>query len=1479
MSKLNYFGIERAMRSSNVIIVITFALMLVGVIALMKMPRNEFPAFTIRQGVIVGVYPGATSSEVEQQLTTVVENYIFSYKEVKKAKTYSHSQEGIMYIFVELNDDVKNADQFWSKLRHGLSELKMTLPVGVVALIANTDFGDTSALLITLSSNTMGYKDLEKQLKALENECRKIPATSKIKHYGLQKEKIFVNVKPELLNEYNIKSLSLLGSYQTNGMVSYAGSLDDGKQVRPVQFPANYDSEKDLGEQIVYADPNGNVVRLKNIANIERRYEKPESFIKQNGRKTILLSLEMEPGNNIVQFGKDVDKALATFKSHCPKEIEVAKVSELPKYVSDSVNNFMKEFIIAIVAVILVTMILLPFRVASVAGITVPISVLITLSLLYFFGIELHTVSLASLILVLGMIVDNSIVIIDNHVEKVDQGISPWHAAIKSARELIAPIIVATLAIMAAYIPLGFMVPGTAGEFMMTIPIVVSTALVVSILVALFLVPYLNFVFIKKGLKRTNARKRSSFLDILQRWFDNSLEKAFRFPKWVIGIGIATIIIAIILFKTTDQQLFPEMERNQFAVEVYMPTGTALNTTQKVVDSLESILLKDKRVTNVTSFIGTSSPRFHTVYAPQMPSANYGQLLINTVSDKATREIVGEYEPKYSDNFVSGHVKWKILAMQISSSPIEIRISSDSVKNIRKVESQINQILDKTEGVGWVRNDWNQARQNIIVNLDKDKSSRLCYFKGLVASSLNIGLDGIPLTTIWEEDYPVDVILTQESSEIKDINTVKNQYITSPVTFDAVPLRSIATFTPGWTEGTIVRRNGVPTLTIMVDNNKQGVASAILEKLRPQIEKIQLPEGTSVSYGGDYEAQQEVFVPMGIALMVSILFIYFILLIQFRKSKIALLIMSAMLLTLPGAVLGLKLMSYPFSITAFIGITSLCGMVVRNGIILIDYASELKEKQKMHVRDAALAAGKRRLRPIFLTSAAAAVGVIPMILSRSALWGPLGTVICFGLLVSMVLTLYILPVLFTFTYSDKPKRPGIWSVPKLAKVILPGLLLLPVFGNQVSAQSLTLDSCRKLALENNRKIKEAELQVRASQQQKKEAFTQYFPKVDATVMGMWSSDYLIKGKTPAMNLPVWDGQNPGMLQNPDLFAFVPPISLELLDYLKTAAVTVAVPVFTGGRIYNGNKLAAKAVEISTCQKSLTTSTVLLKNEELFWKLQSLFEKEKTLMKFQNLLDTLCRDVSNYTKAGLVQQNDLLKVQLKQQQLKSDKFKLDNGIEMSKRALCQHIGVAYDSSLIFEMQKFEENPVKMELDPATAVKGRFEYQLFNEAIEAKELQRRMTAGEYLPQLSVVGTGFTYDAMNTTSNNTLALVSLSVPVSGWWGGSHKMKLQQLEIQKARTELDENTELLCLQIRNAMNAVNEAQWQIKNARQSVELAGENLKISQDNYKAGVTGVSDLLEAQALYQQALDDLNQAQCDYQVSLANYKNSIGVVQN
>lgn len=1458
--------IEGAMRHRNVVLIITGVLIIAGVIALLKMPRNEYPQFTIRHGVIVGVYPGATVSEVEEQLTKKVENYIFSYKEINKSKTYSYSKDGIMYIFVELNDNVKNADEFWSKIKHGLDEMKRTLPPGVIALVANSDFGDTAALLITLSSDTRSYHELEQQLEKLETEIRKIPATSKMRRYGLQQEKIYIHIRQEKLNEYNIKTLGLLGAYQTNGLVGYAGKIKDSSMYLPVHLPPSFRSEADLAEQIVYADPRGNVVRLKDIATIERRYEDPDNYIKQNGKRTILLSLEMQPGNNIVEYGRQVDEAIARFQKHCPSDITVAKISELPKYVRDSVNDFLREFFIAIAAVILVTIILLPMRVASVAGITIPIAVFITLSILYMLGVELHTVSLASLILVLGMIVDNSIVVIDNHVEKVDHGISPWHAAIKSAEQLVAPIVTATLAIMVTYVPMAYLVPGTAGEFLETIPIVVSVALTVSILVAIFLVPYLNFVFIKKGIKQKSG---DSFLNKLQDWFDARLEQAFQHQRLVVGIGVVAVALAIAWFTTIDQQLFPELERNQFAIEVYLPTGSSLENTANVMDSIERMLLRDKRIVNVTAFVGTSSPRFHAAYAPNMPASNYGQFVVNTISDKATREVADEYGPRLMNHFANAHVKFKILALLLNKAPVEIRISSDTIAHIRQVQREIERILDQTPHIAWYRNDWEDKQQYIQVNVDRDRANRLGLSKAYIATSIMTGTDGIPLTTIWEGDYPIQVVLKQEDKGVKNVAKLNNQYVTSAYTYQAIPLRSLADFTPAWEEGNIVHRNGIRTLMISIDNDNQMAASRIFEKIRPQIEKIPLPEGTHIEYGGDYEAQQEVFNPMLVALIISIGFIFFILLFEFKKEKTVLLIMSAMLLTFPGAVLGLKLMGYPFSLTAFVGISSLCGMVVRNGIILVDYIRELREKQQMTVKEAAIAAGKRRMRPIFLTSAAASVGVIPMILSRSPLWGPLGTVICFGLLVSMVLVLFILPIVYTYIYSDKPKKQGFWSIPLRPVVIL---LMLGLATPSLLGQGtvLTVDSCKRLAWQNNWEVKKISMELEAARQLKKEAFTNYFPKISAGAAVTRFNDYLIKTQIPEMKLPVFSVTPTGP-QPTNQFTYFPGMPLNLFDYLNVGYVVAAQPVFTGGRIINGNKLAATAVEINQEQLKNTQTEAMVKAEELFWQYIALQQKRATIDRYLQLLDTLSRDVTVARKAGLINQTDLLKIQLKQNELKVTKLKLNHGINLAREALLQHIGLPNDTTVQFVADSIVvDDPNNYFTDREAAIKDRSEYRMLEGLVKAEQLQKRMAVGECLPQISAGVSGLYLDAADRTTTRGLIFATVSVPISDWWGGSHKIHQHQAKVNEAQFRLEQTADLLKLQIQKAFNELTENYFQVQTARQSVDMATENLRITTDNYKAGVMSVADLLEAQAEYQKALDSLTEAQCNFQVAKARY---------
>lgn len=1005
--------IENILRYKQLIIITTGILVLFGVAALNQMPRDEFPEFKIRQGLVIGIYPGATSEQVEEQLTKKVENYLFQFASVDKKKTHSISKENVMVIYVEVNKNEKDPKVFWTKLNHGLNELKRELPSGVISLYADDDFGNTSALLLAVESETKTYKELEKYIEKFEDKIRKIPATSRVKHFGLQKEEINVYIDDAKLTNYGIKPLMIFTALKPQGMVNFAGQIDDGKFIRPIHIPSGYKTESDIANQIIYSDPLGNVVRVKDVGKVVREYAEPDSYIRLNGKKCLIVSLEMLHGNNIVQYGDEVKKEIEKFKSEIPSDVHVGIISDMPSFVSKSIMNFLKEFGIAIFSVILVTVLLLPRRVALVAASAIPISILITLGIMWATGMDLQTVSLAGLIIVLGMVVDNAIVIIDNYVEKLDQGISPHDAASQSVTDLFGSVFSATLILIFSFAPMAMIMTGLAGDFVKSLPQTVALALIVSLLVAVIMVPLMCFIFIKEGINSENNKgKKVAFLKWLQSFYDKVLEKSFKKKKTVVIIGATSFFVGLLIMMITPQQPFPFFERNQFAVEVSLPVGSSLQQTDAVLKEIENKLRKDTRVKEIAAFVGTSSPRFNTLYAPKFPAKHFGQLLVITESSKATKEILDEYSKKYSNSNPNAHIKWKQLEMSFSEAPIEVRISGDSISTIKKVASQVSDIMRGIEGTSWVRTDYKQPLQSIKLELKQDEVSRLGYSKTILDYSLMVGTNGFPVSTIWENDYPINVNLRVDKKVKTSVDDIMNQYVTSPFIVSSVQVRQLADVKPEWTEGEIARRNGIHTITVKVDVERGIYATDVFNKAKPIIDNIKLPDGVEINYGGEYEMNNEEVTPIYYSMGISIAIIFIILLVQFGNIKTSLLIMMTMPLSIIGAAVGVKITGYPFGVTALIGIIGLMGIIVRNGIIYISYAEELRRERGHTLEEAAISSAKRRMRPIFLTSAAAAVGVVPMIISGSPLWGPLGAVICFGLIFGLILSLIVLPVLY-----------------------------------------------------------------------------------------------------------------------------------------------------------------------------------------------------------------------------------------------------------------------------------------------------------------------------------------------------------------------------------------------------------------------------------------------------------------------------------
>jgi len=1010
--------IELALKHRQISLSIAGLLVVFGLYALFNMSRNEFPEFTVRQGLVIGYYPGASSKQVEEQLTDKVEEYLFSFQEVDKSKTYSFSKDGMMYIYVEITEKPNKVETeaFWSKLKHGMLLLQRQLPDGVLGILVNSDFGSTSAVLLAVESKDRPYKELEKYVKSLESEIRKIPSLSKISHTGNLKEQIGIYVDNNKLASYGLNAGLVMQAIKNQGMVSPSGKVKGNTINRPIYVETYYSSESDLAQLIIRSDENGNIIRLKDIADVRREYEDPDAYVTTNGTKCIVISMEMQPGKNIVKFGEELDDHLESLTRNFPSDIKLSKLANQPEVVNDSISHFMKEFGIALIAVVIITMLLLPLRIAGVAGATIPITILCTLAIMYMFKIELNTVTLAALIIVLGIVVDDPIVVIDNHVEKLDHGFSLWDAAVGSAKELFPSVFTATLAISATFAPLMIFLDGIASDFISIFPITIIIALSLSLIISMLLVPFLNTVLIKKGLtdhsKKDEVKAKKTMLDRLQGFYNSALEKAFIHDRLTVAAAVVAVLLGIVFLGNVPQQLFPKVERNQFAVEIYLPTGNNLKSTAVVVKEVEKKLAKDKRVVHYTSFIGSGSPRFHTVYAPSLPALNYAQILVNTTAEETTEEILKEYQHTYSDSIPDAYIRMKQLSMIAALAPIEIRISGDSIADLKAVGAKVTAMTKGVKDVMWVRTDYEEMNQAFELKIKPDEAGRLGFTKKDLSDALAMNFQGLSATRLWENDYDINVSVKTARDLRNKPSDISNQYIASLSTRSVVPIRQIADLDQVWTEGQIAHRNGVKTLTVRVDTEKDAVPAEVLGRFKEEVDALELPAGVTITYGGEREEMIKNMGPMGLSLLASIVLIFFILLFHFKGLKHAGLSLVTMPLSLFGAGLGLILTGYPFGFTSFVGMLSLCGIVVRNGIILIDFAGEMRIHEGMTVKQAAIHAGERRMRPIFLTSAAAAVGVIPMIISKSSLWGPLGTVICFGLLFSMVLTLFVLPVLY-----------------------------------------------------------------------------------------------------------------------------------------------------------------------------------------------------------------------------------------------------------------------------------------------------------------------------------------------------------------------------------------------------------------------------------------------------------------------------------
>jgi len=1471
--------VKASLKYKQVTLTVLFLVFAVGIYSLLTMPRREDPKLTVPIGLVTVYYPGATAAQVEEQVTKKLEQYLFQYEEVLKAKTYSTTRDGVVIVNVWLNDDVKKPDIFWSKLRHQLLISKaLDLPQGVKGPFVNSDFGDTEAMLIAIESNESSYAQMRIYAQMLQDNLRTISATSKIKCIGEQKEQITVYFNSDKLSQYGISLSQVIKVLQSQNTVSPTGELNTENSKVTLYTSGHYNTENEIENQIVGTSKSGSVVRLSDIANLKREYAEPTSNITVNSHKTLIVAVQMKEGNNIVWFGKDVKKKLDEVAKQLPNNVKLTTIVNQPKMVDENVSHFLREFLIAIISVIIVIALLLPFRIAAVAATAIPMTISVTFAMLHIFGIELHQVSLVALIVVLGMVVDDAIVVADNYVELLDKGVERWTAAWRSAFDLIIPILTATVTIIASFMPM-IILTGPIGEFIHDLPITVTIALASSFVVAMVLTPLLCFFFIKKGLNdhqaESTTKRKTSLLDIMQSAYDKAIEWGVRNPKTLIGGSLLTIVLALILFKTEVRQRFmPYAERNQFVVELWMPTGTKLDKTHEAILRIENLVKNDKRVVSYATFSGTSAPRVYYNFAAEVPVTNYAQMLINTTSDETTEILADELSKKIEDIVPEGLAQVRLMQQgQHLDAPVEVRIYGDDINQLKKIGNDVKTIIKHTKGNHFVNDDFKEDFYGVDIQL-KEGANRLGFSTSSVSQLIYIGFKGYPVTTMYEGDNPVDIVLRMNDKDRQSFQNLEDVYVQSPITGANIPLRQIADIKPKWQNGRIMHRNGMRCLTVRSETTDGVLPAELLKVIQPKIAKLQLPMGYQIEYGGEYFNKNELSGRMMVALMISLVLIFLVLLFQFRNLKETGIVMLTIPLSLFGAIFGLVITNNTFGFTSILGLISLSGIVVRNAIILIDHTNELLGKG-MDIRTAAIEAGKRRLRPIFLTAMAAAIGVLPMIISGSSLWSPLASVLAFGVTWSMIMALLTVPVLYILWMTPKDKGPnhkGEYAHTKTydSKIGISTLLFIGIclsastLKAQEIPQKLNLQKVYDMAIQNNHFLKIKQLQVEEKQQKVNEDRVKYFPVVSV------GGNYQYNSNLPELTI---DQGSFGALPMGGTKIALPSTDKTFLmgeNNTYNASATFYQPIAQLPKIKAGVQVSKTDLAITQAEQAKATMQIKQAAEKLYFGLL-IFQKQKEEAELKlavaksKLFDiegtVLAGKTTISSEIGLKanvadEEQNLLKINIQLDDYTSDLKHLigmpeSNQIVLDSISVDDFQGKILPLDAIANQAQAENSDLKM----ATLTKTKTEY-----AIKASKYN-------YIPDFGIVG-GYVYQKGNSLypENNTFIGASFKWNIQDMFSNTY-IKKQRIYLKEQAEENIINTkEQVNVDVDKAYRRLSQSAELILVAKKVVDYRREDFKIQADKRSSGLSVESDYLTAKAVLAKAKSDLFSAQLNYRIA-------------
>ncbi|HBN6202129.1 TPA: multidrug efflux RND transporter permease subunit VmeV [Vibrio parahaemolyticus] len=992
-----------------------------GVTSFLELGRLEDPAFTIKDAMIVATYPGATSKEVEEELTYPLE------KEIRKLpyidRITSTSSNGMSQIMVSMKMDYgpDELPQIWDEMRRKINDLQPTLPQGVQSLQIIDDFGDVYGVMLMLTGDDYDYVELKRYADHLRREIELVDGVGKVDIAGDQQEMLFVEISLDRLASLNLDMNVVSGLLNQQNNVVSAGEVMVNGESLVIRPSGTLNTVQALENLIIHGRDTGNLIRLKDVATITRSIqEKPGNMILFNGKKAINIGISFASGVNVVEVGERLNAELSSLESIKPAGLDMSYFYNQAQEVDDSVKAFVISLAEAVAIVIIVLLFTMGLRSGVIIGVVLLLTVFGTFILMNYNNIELHRISLGALIIALGMLVDNAIVVVEGILVGLKKGRTKVQAAVDIVKQTQWPLLGATVIAITAFAPIGLSQDAT-GEFMGSLFWVLCFSLFLSWVTAITLTPFLADLLLKEEEKDTNGEDEDPYKGWLFVVFGALLKFSLRFRWMTVAAMVALLVGAVIAFGNVKQQFFPPSNTPMFYVDMWMPEGTDIRQTIKQAEKVESHIRQQDDIDFVSVSIGQGLQRFALTYQPEKSYEAYAQFQVRTTDRDNMFKLLHKLDDNLAKTFDEPTFQFKLMEFGPSpASKIEARITGPDPKVLRELAVQAEDILHTDPGARNIRHDWRERTKELVPVFNESKARRLGISKEDLSSTLQMAFGGSTFGVLRDGTHTLPIMMRLPEAERVDFESLQNVKIWSPSLQTYIPVDQIIDGVElDWSEPLIQRRDRKRTLTVLADHDvlSDDTAASLFARVQPKVMALHIPEGYEITWGGEYEsskdAQEGLFgsLPMGYLLM------FIITILLFNSIKKPLVIWFTVPLSIIGVAFGLLTTNMPFSFTAFLGLLSLSGMILKNGIVLLDQINLELESGKdpyLAIVDSAIS----RVRPVSMAALTTILGMIPLVFD--AFFGSMAITIMAGLGFATVLTLIVVPVMFAILFRIKP---------------------------------------------------------------------------------------------------------------------------------------------------------------------------------------------------------------------------------------------------------------------------------------------------------------------------------------------------------------------------------------------------------------------------------------------------------------------------